>query len=189
LVLGLAAPAVFADATLDGTATHSKTFGCGACHSAHNKESSDGGTGAPLWGRAASVLTALSTYTGLNTSRGTLTLAAPSGPSLICMSCHDGVSNTAGTGNVASKTESLGYVNTAIMHPISFDYGTFAASNTYFKAETDAEAGDIVLYGTADNKTMECGTCHDVHSTNTNDNALRGSDDVGDALCNDCHVG
>jgi predicted CXXCH cytochrome family protein len=198
LVVGLAAPAVMAlNATaLDAADTsHSSAFGCGACHDAHNRNLGAVSDAPPLWGRAANTTTSLTAYTLQSTLRGALTIPAPSGSSLLCMACHDGVTDAGTDAHQINGTSDDGYVNTATMHPISFDYDTFAdatsgAGKDYFNDSAGTGViGDVKLF----NGKLECGSCHDIHgATNPNDgtantDALRG-DGTGQDLCIDCHV-
>jgi predicted CXXCH cytochrome family protein len=177
LVLGLVAPAAMADISN----SHSQDFGCGACHDAHNKNDQ----APPLWGRAAST-ESLTGYTQVSTARGIIgDDTTPAGASMLCMACHDGVSNTSGAGAVADKTVANGYVDTAVMHPISFSYTTFQGANSdFFNVASGNTVDKVVLYSGS----MECGSCHDIHGTNTSDYALRGSDNTGEELCIDCHI-
>ena len=184
LVLGLAAPVAMA---VDIVASHSQDFGCGVCHDAHNRNAV---TDVPLWGRAASTAS-LTGYTLTSTARGTISDdTTPADSSLLCMACHDGLSNTSGTGAVADQTAANGYIDTSIMHPISFNYLTVRDANTSFFNDEDSAGsdtvGDVVLYSGS----MECGSCHDIHGTNTNSAnfALRGSTTTGEDLCKDCHI-
>ncbi|MHC4212827.1 MAG: hypothetical protein ACYSWP_05555, partial [Planctomycetota bacterium] len=110
-VLAMVGPAMAADIS----ASHSEDFGCGACHSAHNKVSlAVGGkitedlTGAvPLWGRTITTETLKAygqgTGTAGSTVRGDVTPGTPQDESALCMSCHDGATNTGTTGHKITK--------------------------------------------------------------------------------------
>ncbi len=81
---------------------------CVYCHTPHGADSSF--DGAPLWNKPATSTTftmygATATGTAGSTIAGTLTDATPTGASMACLTCHDGVSalnsviNAPGTGN------------------------------------------------------------------------------------------
>ena len=82
---------------------------------------------------------------------------------------------------VADETAANGYVDTSIMHPISFSYTDIDAGTYFTTAASDSLVGTVVtLYGGK----IECGSCHNIHGTNTNASALRDAD--ANTLCNEC---
>ncbi len=157
--------------------SHSEDLGCGACHSAHIV-TADFVAGAPLWGREITVVSLLAYNNGAGTVRGVVTPGTPDGDSKLCMSCHDGITDTASSG--IGTTKALGQVDTATTHPISFTYPTGAGSEAYNVSVTDG----VVLVGPLTDQ-VECSSCHDIHA-NPNPSALRNADAAD--LCKGCHI-
>ena len=173
------------------TDSHSEDFGCGACHSAHGSVDPCTTTTVPLWGLTVTT-ELLKAYGDGTTIRG-VTPGAPSNESALCMSCHDGATNTSGTGAIIGTTDANdGYVNTLTGHPISFTYSD--SNDTNFENDpVDGGSGSIaILY----DGRVECSSCHDIHGgTNPNNSqpyALRGglatNDDAEDHICKSCHI-
>lgn len=156
--------------------SHSQDFGCGACHSAHGSVAPATGSAAPLWGRALTTET-LVAYEG-GSALDVITPGVPAGDSKMCMSCHDGVSNTSGTGAVGS-TKDDGKVDTNKSHPISFQYDTMGGD---FNSEPTSP---VKLVGSSSDQ-VECSSCHDIHGASLGSPALITATTT--ALCNACHV-
>ena len=109
--------------------------------------------------------------------------------SLLCLSCHDGVTSTFSpamqTANmVGSKAsfgggayESYGLTND---HPVNMDYDP--TKNTSLQPIATVTA-TLPLYGT--NNTVQCSTCHEPHN-NVNTNYLRQADNT--THCTTCHL-
>ena len=109
--------------------------------------------------------------------------------SLLCLSCHDGVTSTFSpamqTKNmVGSKAsfgsgayESLGLTND---HPVNVSYNP--TTTPALKALATV-AAVLPLYGSTN--TMQCATCHDPHN-NLNTNYLRQANNT--AHCTTCHL-
>jgi len=160
----------------------------------------------PLWNRA---LTAVSTYDlyDSTTRVGSFinaTMAAPTGVSKLCLSCHDGTiaidsfgrSDTTGLPFESTPGEYVGDINANANigggtpggtssdlsndHPVSFVYADSVAGDT----EIIAAAGGLPLFG----GNLECATCHDVHATESvPDTKLLRVDNAGSLLCLTCH--
>lgn len=174
---------------------------CVFCHTPHNANTSAG----PLWSHSTSQAT-FSIYTSA-TLNGTI--SQPSGTSKACMGCHDGtvgvgvISNgrSAGSYSVTGHDGASSYAVGAKLsggallgtdlrddHPVSITY------RNDLDAELRAPTGATVvnggntlqLYGTASPYTVECASCHSVH-TNTNVPFLRISN-TNSALCTTCHL-
>lgn len=194
---------------------------CVYCHHPHNAVIAAGQEGAganapsysPLWNRLASAA-AGRTYQGYNNGimmagsdastasdkRHALNAAvegggtAIAGVSLLCMSCHDGVTamsaysqanpggatgsndnGQAGTpadsNNISPDATSSFEGNMNNHHPMGFKYAAVQAVDAEIAPITTimvpATGVDIkgLLYGNGANATMECVTCHDVHNT------------------------
>jgi hypothetical protein len=215
---------------------------CVYCHHPHNAVIAADNFGStngsapsysPLWNRRASQAR---TYTGYNNGimmsnagtaasdkRHVLNAAEVGGGthirgvSLLCMSCHDGVtamnaysqanddgptgsilnsgSDTGNALNAASLTSSFeGDMNNH--HPMGFNYRAVqAVDNEIAAVETimvPATKVDIagLLYGAGTTATMECVTCHDVHNTANQPGAERflWRSDNNSNFCLTCHL-
>jgi predicted CXXCH cytochrome family protein len=104
--------------------------------------------------------------------------------SLLCMSCHDGVTTPTVIGPtsvsaVGNVTNSGGLTND---HPINMSHNP--ATDAGLATPGNVTAGGLVLYGTTN--TVQCGSCHDSHD-NTNGKFLR-KPNTGSALCTTCHI-
>ena len=130
--------------------------------------------------------------------------AVPNTASMICLSCHDGVTGvdsyggwaqggTTGTQNFpAGDNRNIG-TNLGDDHPISIEYaymtyhgghglvdpaGLLGHSSPAMVFPGGTYAGGEPYY------TVECGSCHHVHAT---DDDLLSTDNTGSALCLACH--
>lgn len=176
--------------------------GCKSCHAPHNGATANGGpqsTGLiQLWSRAfpasANTFGVYDSATMQNkaTEIGGSALTTSTDLrmySLLCLSCHDGVTSTFTTAMqsknmVGSKAafgaaayESLGLTND---HPINLNYDP--TKNASLQAVATVTAS-LPLYGTGN--TVQCGTCHDSHN-NVNTNYMRQPNNTGH--CTTCHI-
>ncbi len=165
---------------------HSDLFGCDGCHEPHNA-----GTlpGVPLWNGTEGTVT-FTMYSSA-TFQGTID-GQPSGPSKVCLSCHDGTNPDWSPMIVPDQTfDGSELVNT---HPISFVYDSALASlDGALKDPSEAStlggtiAGDLL----DPESKVQCNSCHDVHTSGVGDNLLRGYDygsRYGPQLCRMCHL-
>lgn len=235
-----------ADATEIATGTNldAQNRICVYCHHPHNAVSinDDLNTGtdvenasySPLWNRRAN---AARNYTGYNNGsmmansgtdatdkRHVLNAAEEGGGvgikgvSLLCMSCHDGVtamsaysqSNNSGktgsTLNGQDATNPTNALSTSLAssfegdmnnhHPMGFKYNAVQAvdeeiadSGTIMVKTTQVDIQGL-LYGTGQDGTMECVTCHDVHNTANEPGAERflWRSDNNSNFCLTCHL-
>jgi predicted CXXCH cytochrome family protein len=169
--------------------------GCASCHAPHNGSAATGGTDQStgkilLWDRAFSSQ-AFGTYDSPTMNNkaseiGGLPIAntEPRMSSLLCMSCHDGVTTPsviAATYSVAvgNSTNSFGLTND---HPVNMSLDP--TKDTGLAAVTAVTSAGLKLFGTSN--TVQCGTCHDVHNP-TNAPFLRVTN-TGSQLCTTCHL-
>lgn len=166
---------------------------CVYCHTPHNGAQGGGGVydGIPLWNRQASVGTiapaAFTLYTSPTMDNAT---GAPTGVSLGCLSCHDGVS---ALDSLIVTTQATAFLTPGTVmpagaavlgndlrndHPVSM---TYAGGLPADWVATPA----LPLYGVGGDQ-VECGSCHNPHD-NTNTKFQRISND-NSALCTSCHV-
>jgi predicted CXXCH cytochrome family protein len=176
--------------------------GCKSCHAPHNGSTANGGTQGTglilLWSRS---FPAASNTFGIYDSATMQIKAVELGGSalttstdvrmysLLCLSCHDGVTSTfspamKAVNQVGSKasfgggaTESLGLTND---HPVNLAYDPTKNSSLQAVATV---SGTLPLYGSTN--TMQCATCHDPHS-DVNTNYLRQANNA--AHCTTCHL-
>mgnify|MGYP003574051340 CR=1 FL=1 len=172
------------DATWNTSSDNEK---CGTCHIPHNADAVT--VGAPLWSHDISSA-GFTSYTGTDMDA---TTGAPSGTSLLCLSCHDGTvdldahDQKAGVATVLKMTGSA-LVGTDLSndHPVSFTWVNEAGLHdpTATLSGLGANIDDDMLFG-AGNDQMECASCHDAHN-DANGSFLRKSN-ANSALCLTCH--
>ncbi|WP_372793249.1 cytochrome c3 family protein [Lutibacter sp.] len=168
---------------------------CNACHTPHQ---GDVAAAAPLWSRAitAGAFTAYTSATFTANDANTDTAgtglaysATPSGVSLLCLTCHDGVSKLDYTG-VAATTMTI--QNAAAVrnggndeHPISIDYNA-----NLITADGGLQSVATALPRLSAQGTVECSSCHDVHGSfdNTVGGGLLAATNANSALCTTCHA-
>ncbi len=164
---------------------------CKVCHTPHNvKEGKK-----VLWNRESSE--ASSYPNNLVTTFGT-TWGIPDGPTLMCLSCHDGTigMENFGTGGFpiqdVAPLKRVGFINgsgasLAEDHPVSIFY-TPGLIPAQLNDEASVRAAGLRLTGPEGSGKVECSTCHDVH----NKNVIAGTmllrvTKSGSSLCIVCH--
>ncbi len=164
---------------------HSDIFGCNGCHTPHNAKALPG---VPLWN--GSETTATFTMYSSDTFQGIMD-GQPSGDSKLCLSCHDGANPDFAWMNPEHTFEGN---ELASSHPISFVYDSALATlDGELKDPSEASTlGGTVLEDLLDAESkMQCGSCHDIHSSGVGQNSLRGYDygsQHGPQLCRMCHI-
>ena len=164
---------------------HSDLFGCNGCHTPHNAETLPG---VPLW-NGSETTTTFVMYSS-DTFQGTAD-GQPSGDSKICLSCHDGANPNYAWMN---PDHSFGSDELANSHPISFVYDSaLATQDGALKDPSEASTlGGTIMEDLLDGESkLQCGSCHDVHSSGVGDSLLRGYDygsRHGPELCRMCHI-
>lgn len=158
LVAALAAP------VMSFSTSHSQDIagGCNTCHTPHNANTS---AGVPLWDNDITLVT-----TGFTLYGGATTDIT--GSTVLCMTCHDG--SNAGSTSVNSADLSN-------MHPVSLEVTAVAG-------EMQLPTGNVILETTALEDRIECGSCHDIHTTAATTSvagALRGT---AATICSECHL-
>jgi len=161
---------------------------CIACHTPHNSNTSI--TDAPLWNHQSTV----ASYTTYSSPTMDVLPQQPRGPSMLCLSCHDGTvaidsfGGTSGT-TFMSGTRNLG-TDLSDDHPVSVEWRhqTIETSSTFcFNCHFEAPS-QLVFFrpGGTGPIWVECSTCHDVHNNTIYPYLLRRSL-VGSDLCLTCH--
>lgn len=160
---------------------------CSPCHQPHHSDSSV----APLWGHTKTVQ-AFTMYNTANVPVSQMKASpssTPTGTSLACLSCHDGVTAVNSYGGKLQGGSAVTITNRAAIgvdlthsHPISFDYdpalvGTgptqdrwlnnpnsttvLTPSSGTFNNGNDMTVNGFLLGG---RNRLECTSCHDVHN-------------------------
>jgi predicted CXXCH cytochrome family protein len=161
---------------------------CVFCHTPHNASPST-----PLWNKDLTLLEGnnYDPYASSTLHFPGKTTPPPTGPSRLCLSCHDGtialgaVLNPAGGLSIAGKiTSGPGFIGTDLSkdHPVSFSYN-YIVSQAPQEFVTPAPP-DLLFYGY--DAAIHCSTCHDPHD-DTNGKFLR-VDSKGSNLCAQCHL-
>jgi predicted CXXCH cytochrome family protein len=201
---GISTPATMPKSGLAGTTHDIGGNGCKSCHAPHNGALANSGPQSSglilLWARSfpasANTFGVYDSATMGNKAVdvGGSSLSTSSDVrmySLLCLSCHDGVTSTFSpamktVNMVGSKAsfgsgaiESLGLTND---HPINMPYDPTKSANDPLQAVATVQAA-LPLYGT--NNTVQCATCHEPHN-NSNTNYLRQTNNT--AHCTTCHL-
>lgn len=164
---------------------HSDLFGCNGCHTPHNAETLPG---VPLW-NGSETTTTFVMYSS-DTFQGTID-GQPSGKSRLCLSCHDGANPNF---TWMDAEHSFGADELVNSHPISFVYDSaLTALDGALKDPSEASSlGGTIFEDLLDSESkVQCGSCHDVHSSGVGDSLLRGYDygsQHGPQLCRMCHL-
>ncbi|MCF6331088.1 MAG: cytochrome c3 family protein [Sulfurimonas sp.] len=186
---------------------------CVYCHTPHASNNSY--QPAPLWNKP-SISTEFTMYGAVNpgvagvTIAGTLSATGPTGASMACLSCHDGVSamnsvvNAPGSGGYNPTGSYIGTnpPNAASMaaieykavgldgdltndHPISIEYMPGRAGLRPVSTPVTDILGASMISDLLKSGKVECTSCHDPHGTEYN-TYLRSSN-IGSSLCVACH--
>ncbi|MFC1604050.1 cytochrome c3 family protein [Planctomycetota bacterium] len=164
---------------------HSDLFGCNGCHTPHNAEMLPG---VPLW-NGSETTTTFVMYSS-HTFQGIVD-GQPSGDSKLCLSCHDGANPDFAWMN---PDHSFGSDELSNSHPISFVYDSaLATQDGALKDPSEASTlGGTIMSDLLDGESkLQCGSCHDVHSSGVGNSLLRGYDygsQHGPELCRMCHM-
>lgn len=160
----------------------SETRICIFCHTPHNAAPNS-----PLWNRELEPQ-AYTVYASPTLGAGVL--PQPSGPTKLCLTCHDGtvamgaVLNPAGgitmrdSGNLPPSSLSDFGLDLSGHHPVSFSY-----SASLPNGELQPLPPDELTFGGADE--LHCSTCHDPHNDEFGRFLVK--DNRGSALCITCH--
>lgn len=192
--------AILPKAGVVNTAHNVGSLGCKSCHAPHNGSVATGGTDQStgtlvLWDRKISTLT-YGTYDspGMGNKAAEIGGSVPQNTeprlySLLCMSCHDGVttpgviaageSSLIATGN--ATTSSFGLRND---HPINMSHNE--ANNAGLVAAATVKTTLPLYSGGTQSNTVQCSTCHEPHN-NTNSPFLRVSNANTSLICTTCH--
>ncbi len=179
----------FRDAVGEDIAGNTKF--CEPCHVPHVAANT---VGAPLWNHAVSVEVFTPYVSPGAPLDGAITV--PASTSLLCLSCHDGVTNMDAFGGAVGTTAMTGGnaanlgTDLTTSHPVSITYTTATASadgSLFDPSSASSGVGpgtvdeDILIDGK-----VECSSCHDVHDKLSLTGMLVKSNAVS-ALCMTCH--
>lgn len=157
-----------------------------SCVACHNSPRTPGE--APIWNHATTTLS----FTVYTSRTMNATVRTPSRSSLMCLSCHDGVTAVDSFG---------GNMGTAVMtgpavlgtdlrkhHPISivYDSGLVAADGGLRPVYAPSGLGNTIAADLLVEGMVECSSCHDVHDSARIPFMLV-KPNYGSALCLTCH--
>ena len=165
---------------------------CIVCHTPHDSDPTVAAE-APLWNHAltAETFTLYSSTSLQGTVSATLNTR-----SILCLSCHDGVTALDSFGGTTGGTVMTGgaVLDTDLSndHPVSITYTATTAAND--GGLSDPTTTNVPISGTTIQQYMlsggdsvECSSCHDVHNS-TGFGALLKVDNAGSQLCLTCHT-
>jgi predicted CXXCH cytochrome family protein len=146
--------------------------GCAACHTPHTNVASGG----LLWGQTLTTET-FSPYSS-PTLTGTVTFVGnkPTGSSLLCLSCHDGVTVVGALAVPAAMSTKVIGTDLSVNHPVSV---TYDETDTGLTAIASLNALLVLESGN-----VECGTCHNPHDNTTVPKYL---EIAAGTICTECH--
>jgi hypothetical protein len=142
--------------------------GCDGCHTPHNAVDLPG---VPLW-NGNETITNFTMYSS-TTFQASID-GQPSGPSRLCLSCHDGANPKYLWMSAAVTFGASELTNT---HPISFVYdSTLATTDGWLKDPSQPSTlGRTIAQDLLDPAgKMQCTSCHDVHTSGVGEFLLRG---------------
>jgi hypothetical protein len=167
---------------------------CIFCHTPHNAAPRT-----PLWNKSIDPVN----YILYSSTTLSAVPSQPSGPSRLCLSCHDGTlalgtvlqpsAGIATTGQITMNRPSYIGVVLSDDHPFSFSY-LDALSNPYAGLNPGLLPTDLPFYG-GSSMLIECSTCHDAHEDSWRSPDTTGQltgkflvmDNRASALCTQCH--
>lgn len=168
---------------------------CGVCHTPHNAMAV---SQAPLWSHTTSSAV-YTMYTSAQSSTFNATPgAAPSGNSLLCLSCHDGtvaLNNHVGNTLPLGSTLGVAYPTTTTLvgtaltndHPVSFTYdAALVTADGALRPTTTAALGGTIATKMLFGGKMECASCHNPH--NNQYTSFQRMTNNASQLCLTCHI-
>ncbi|MFQ5537283.1 MAG: cytochrome c3 family protein [Gemmatimonadota bacterium] len=189
--------------SVSGTGTISAPAGgeteiCVFCHTPHHSQPTAG----PLWNRNLSA----ASYTPYDSPSLQSAVGQPTGPSKLCLSCHDGTIALGSVLNAHGQTQTLALenadpdgtmpsgstligTNLTNDHPVSFVYdGSLASADGELAAPSTGSVGQLPLYPRSGGNVMQCTTCHDPHIDSPAKFLRMEPRDQNNGLCLNCHV-
>lgn len=156
---------------------------CIFCHTPHNATPLT-----PLWNRAIDEGLNYTPYD--STTFDSSLVGQPTGPSRLCLSCHDGTVGLGAVlsiaGGVAMTGELSGSGSDALLgvdlgddHPVSFSYG---AAVPLYDEIYPTKPAELIFYS---GDVIHCTTCHDPHDDTFG--MFLAVDNKNSGLCNKCH--
>jgi predicted CXXCH cytochrome family protein len=163
---------------------------CIVCHTPHNARTITGG--AQLWNRTdTTAVFALYSSPSLRSTPG-----QPSGPTRLCLGCHDGTVALESFGGTTSGTHYItgwGLIGTNLSndHPVSIVYDTALAnaSNGGLKdpAVAPSGLGGTIQHDMLRTGKLECVSCHNPHGGVNNNGYMLLKWPADPPLCLTCH--
>ena len=180
---------------------------CAFCHTPHHKLESTALNYNPLWSHAINETpVGLKTYQTVTLNSSILAGDPLTGPSRLCMSCHDGVIAVDQHYSIDGTFVKAGddfndiavYTNNDLSndHPIGFDLVGINGRDPGIRAKLQAPNNmiqlndkDITVLGfkDGDKYIMTCASCHDVHNRDNVDTAFLYEKQKESVFCLMCH--
>jgi predicted CXXCH cytochrome family protein len=164
---------------------------CSACHTPHNANAT---FQALLWNRTLPVASSFQVYDSVvnpDFKGGAVSLAGGTQVSLLCLSCHDGTTalNTVlepAPGTNLKTTRATTTLGTDLRndHPVAFSYDA-AATAPGAKLIANPDITKVKLFGATGSRRVECGSCHDSHTTAA---AFLRVPNTNSQMCLACHT-
>jgi predicted CXXCH cytochrome family protein len=198
---------------------------CVYCHAPHNTNPASAGLNGyrPLWNHDATAVSSFTMYDPGPDQPNSIAhrsqafdfgAIAPGSVSMLCLSCHDGVTATNAYGFASNPSPGRGNADKFVSaraviggaagdlqnhHPIGFDYDIAQASDPELRLSSAAGYLTDATVGTVNNGpqtiaellwkgNVECVSCHDVHNTQNGGDKFTWVQDKNSALCLTCHA-
>ena len=174
---------------------------CAFCHTPHHALDDASADYLPLWSHELTSLT-FTDYDSITFDGGGHKAADTlTGPSRLCMSCHDGAvavdQHYGQPGGLVRSGDSWGEIGVGAGgdlsndHPIGFDYTAIAGViDDEIRLATTPVANPSVSTITDllwDEQWMTCASCHDVHNTDSNEDYFLYGPQANSDFCLICH--
>ena len=174
---------------------------CVLCHTPHGADITT--NNAPLWNHAATEAASFIPYDNTSATQDSVP-GQPNGISKLCLSCHDNTVAIDAFGGASGDptdliatydlggTKQVGYADIGIDlsddHPIGITYDALLISEDggLHPLSTATMVGNDTIADILFGGKVECASCHDVHSEQSNVNLLY-RDNANSTLCLTCH--
>lgn len=181
--------------------------GCESCHAPHNGSVTTGLTDQStgqilLWDRKFTTFATFGTYTSPTMDLtpteigGAPVLGSPDPRiySLLCMSCHDGVTTPSAIDwtKLAQQEFAIGDNNASTSygltndHPVNMTYDPTKDTQKGLDTLANAQAAGLMFWGASN--TVQCATCHDPHDPGPDGADFLRVTMTGSGLCLKCHL-
>jgi predicted CXXCH cytochrome family protein len=159
---------------------------CVVCHTPHNADPTATPFYGPLWNHELTT----AVFTVYSSPTMYVTASQPTGPSKLCLSCHDGTVAVDSFGGNTGTTfiAGPGLVGTDLSndHPISIDWEHQTGQNSCSECHAPHNPSLFISQLPFFDGRVECASCHDVHNSSGIAKLLH-IPITGSELCLYCH--